>query len=54
MSQRSHFSLLNGLRHFKTKFNLNSCGLLAASGGEISLGGEKGNLRSRDLRRRIG
>ena len=30
------------------------CGLLAASGGEISLGGETGNLRSTDLRRRIG
>jgi ABC-2 type transport system ATP-binding protein len=30
------------------------CGLLAASGGEISLGGETGNLRSANLRRRIG
>ncbi|MEH2260814.1 ATP-binding cassette domain-containing protein [Nostoc sp.] len=30
------------------------CGLLEASGGEISLGGETGNLRSADLRRRIG
>ena len=30
------------------------CGLLAASGGEISLGGETGNLRSAKLRKRIG
>lgn len=30
------------------------CGLLAPSGGEISLAGETGNLRSPDVRRRIG
>ena len=30
------------------------CGLLAAGGGEITLAGETRNLRSRDLRRRIG
>lgn len=30
------------------------CGLLEASGGEIALAGETQNLRSRDLRRRIG
>ncbi|MBD2139132.1 ABC transporter ATP-binding protein [Anabaena sp. FACHB-1237] len=30
------------------------CGLLEASGGEISLGGETGNLRSAELRKRIG
>ncbi|TYQ23954.1 ATP-binding cassette domain-containing protein [Pseudanabaena sp. UWO310] len=30
------------------------CGLLPISSGEISLGGEKGNLRSADLRQRIG
>ncbi len=30
------------------------CGLLEASSGDISLGGETGNLRSGDLRRRIG
>jgi ABC-2 type transport system ATP-binding protein len=30
------------------------CGLLEASSGEISLGGETGNLRSQSLRRRLG
>ena len=30
------------------------CGLLPASDGEIYLGGETGNLRSAELRKRIG
>lgn len=30
------------------------CGLLSASSGEIALGGERGNLRSSDLRKRMG
>ncbi|MEH2030547.1 MAG: ATP-binding cassette domain-containing protein [Nostoc sp.] len=48
------FGLLGANGAGKTTTIKMLCGLLAASGGEISLGGETGNLRSRDLRRRIG
>ncbi|MEH2162857.1 MAG: ATP-binding cassette domain-containing protein [Nostoc sp.] len=48
------FGLLGANGAGKTTTIKMLCGLLPASGGEISLGGETGNLRSRDLRRRIG
>ncbi len=48
------FGLLGANGAGKTTTIKMLCGLLAASGGEISLGGETGNLRSTDLRRRIG
>lgn len=48
------FGLLGANGAGKTTTIKMLCGLLAASGGEISLGGETGNLRSADLRRRIG
>ncbi|OKH52154.1 ABC transporter ATP-binding protein [Calothrix sp. HK-06] len=48
------FGLLGANGAGKTTTIKMLCGLLEASGGEISLGGERGNLRSRDLRRRIG
>ncbi|BAZ11914.1 ABC transporter-related protein [Calothrix sp. NIES-4071] len=48
------FGLLGANGAGKTTTIKMLCGLLEASGGEISLGGETGNLRSRDLRRRIG
>jgi ABC-2 type transport system ATP-binding protein len=48
------FGLLGANGAGKTTTIKMLCGLLAASGGDISLGGETGNLRSRDLRRRIG
>ncbi|MEH2347229.1 MAG: ATP-binding cassette domain-containing protein [Nostoc sp.] len=48
------FGLLGANGAGKTTTIKMLCGLLPASGGDISLGGETGNLRSRDLRRRIG
>ncbi|WP_088239402.1 ATP-binding cassette domain-containing protein [Calothrix rhizosoleniae] len=48
------FGLLGANGAGKTTTIKMLCGLLKASGGEISLGGETGNLRSADLRRRIG
>ncbi|MDZ8095141.1 MAG: ATP-binding cassette domain-containing protein [Nostoc sp. DedQUE05] len=48
------FGLLGANGAGKTTTIKMLCGLLEASGGEISLGGETGNLRSADLRRRIG
>ncbi|MBR8832929.1 MAG: ABC transporter ATP-binding protein [Stigonema ocellatum SAG 48.90 = DSM 106950] len=48
------FGLLGANGAGKTTTIKMLCGLLKASGGEISLGGETGNLRSTDLRRRIG
>ncbi|MGV0106450.1 Sulfate-transporting ATPase, Phosphonate-transporting ATPase [Nostoc sp. DSM 114160] len=48
------FGLLGANGAGKTTTIKMLCGLLGASGGEISLGGETGNLRSADLRRRIG
>ncbi|MGH1393120.1 MAG: ATP-binding cassette domain-containing protein [Trichormus sp.] len=48
------FGLLGANGAGKTTTIKMLCGLLAASDGEISLGGETGNLRSADLRRRIG
>ncbi|KOP25068.1 ABC transporter ATP-binding protein [Hapalosiphon sp. MRB220] len=48
------FGLLGANGAGKTTTIKMLCGLLEASGGEISLGGETGNLRSPQLRRRIG
>ncbi|MBU7585617.1 MAG: ABC transporter ATP-binding protein [Nostoc sp. TH1S01] len=48
------FGLLGANGAGKTTTIKMLCGLLEASGGQISLGGETGNLRSADLRRRIG
>ncbi|MEH2332224.1 ATP-binding cassette domain-containing protein [Nostoc sp.] len=48
------FGLLGANGAGKTTTIKMLCGLLEASGGEISLGGKTGNLRSADLRRRIG
>jgi ABC-2 type transport system ATP-binding protein len=48
------FGLLGANGAGKTTTIKMLCGLLAASGGEISLGGEIGNLRSAELRKRIG
>ncbi|MEH1914693.1 ATP-binding cassette domain-containing protein [Nostoc sp.] len=48
------FGLLGANGAGKTTTIKMLCGLLEASGGEISLGGETGNLRSANLRRRIG
>jgi ABC-2 type transport system ATP-binding protein len=48
------FGLLGANGAGKTTTIKMLCGLLAASGGEISLGGETGNLRSPELRKRIG
>jgi ABC-2 type transport system ATP-binding protein len=48
------FGLLGANGAGKTTTIKMLCGLLEASGGEISLGGETGNLRSAELRRRIG
>jgi len=48
------FGLLGANGAGKTTTIKMLCGLLGASGGEISLGGEKGDLRSVDLRKRIG
>ena len=48
------FGLLGANGAGKTTTIKMLCGLLAASRGDISLGGETGNLRSPDLRRRIG
>ncbi|MBD2595479.1 ABC transporter ATP-binding protein [Nostoc spongiaeforme FACHB-130] len=48
------FGLLGANGAGKTTTIKMLCGLLETSGGEISLGGETGNLRSADLRRRIG
>ncbi|MBD2534815.1 ABC transporter ATP-binding protein [Nostoc flagelliforme FACHB-838] len=48
------FGLLGANGAGKTTTIKMLCGLLGASGGKISLGGETGNLRSADLRRRIG
>ncbi|BBD60818.1 ABC transporter-related protein [Nostoc sp. HK-01] len=48
------FGLLGANGAGKTTTIKMLCGLLEASGGEISLGSETGNLRSADLRRRIG
>lgn len=48
------FGLLGANGAGKTTTIKMLCGLLEASGGEISLGGETGNLRSTNLRRRIG
>ncbi|MHC5612457.1 MAG: ATP-binding cassette domain-containing protein [Nostoc sp.] len=48
------FGLLGANGAGKTTTIKMLCGLLEPSGGEISLGGETGNLRSADLRRRIG
>jgi ABC-2 type transport system ATP-binding protein len=48
------FGLLGANGAGKTTTIKMLCGLLEASGGEVSLGGETGNLRSADLRRRIG
>ncbi|WP_427158988.1 ATP-binding cassette domain-containing protein [Aliinostoc sp. HNIBRCY26] len=48
------FGLLGANGAGKTTTIKMLCGLLAASGGKVSLGGETGNLRSADLRRRIG
>jgi ABC-2 type transport system ATP-binding protein len=48
------FGLLGANGAGKTTTIKMLCGLLSASSGEISLGGERGNLRSRELRKRIG
>ncbi|MBW4454236.1 MAG: ATP-binding cassette domain-containing protein [Nostoc indistinguendum CM1-VF10] len=48
------FGLLGANGAGKTTTIKMLCGLLEASSGEISLGGEVGNLRSVELRRRIG
>jgi ABC-2 type transport system ATP-binding protein len=48
------FGLLGANGAGKTTTIKMLCGLLEASSGEVSLGGETGNLRSQDLRRRIG
>ncbi|MBW4673445.1 MAG: ATP-binding cassette domain-containing protein [Desmonostoc geniculatum HA4340-LM1] len=48
------FGLLGANGSGKTTTIKMLCGLLKASGGEINLGGETVNLRSADLRRRIG
>ena len=48
------FGLLGANGSGKTTTIKMLCGLLKASGGVISLGGETSNLRSADLRRRIG
>ncbi|WP_016953497.1 ATP-binding cassette domain-containing protein [Anabaena sp. PCC 7108] len=48
------FGLLGANGAGKTTTIKMLCGLLAASGGEISLGGETENLRSTELRKRIG
>ncbi len=48
------FGLLGANGAGKTTTIKMLCGLLGASGGEISLGGEIGNLRSAELRKRIG
>lgn len=48
------FGLLGANGAGKTTTIKMLCGLLEASGGAISLGGETGNLRNTDLRRRIG
>lgn len=48
------FGLLGANGAGKTTTIKMLCGLLEASGGKISLGGETGNLRSAELRRRIG
>jgi ABC-2 type transport system ATP-binding protein len=48
------FGLLGANGAGKTTTIKMLCGLLPASGGEISLGGETGNLRSAELRKRIG
>jgi ABC-2 type transport system ATP-binding protein len=48
------FGLLGANGAGKTTTIKMLCGLLEASNGEISLGGETGNLRSAELRRRIG
>lgn len=48
------FGLLGANGAGKTTTIKMLCGLLEASSGEIGLGGETGNLRSRELRRRIG
>ncbi|NMF62573.1 ABC transporter ATP-binding protein (plasmid) [Brasilonema octagenarum UFV-E1] len=48
------FGLLGANGAGKTTTIKMLCGLLRASGGEISLGGETRNLRNADLRRRIG
>jgi ABC-2 type transport system ATP-binding protein len=48
------FGLLGANGAGKTTTIKMLCGLLGVSGGEISLGGETGNLRSTELRKRIG
>ncbi|MCY7323828.1 MAG: ABC transporter ATP-binding protein, partial [Phormidesmis sp. CAN_BIN36] len=48
------FGLLGANGAGKTTTIKMLCGLLEASSGKVSLGGETGNLRSADLRRRIG
>ncbi|NEU78540.1 ATP-binding cassette domain-containing protein [Nostoc sp. UIC 10630] len=48
------FGLLGANGAGKTTTIKMLCGLLAASGGKIALGGETGNLRSAELRQRIG
>ncbi|KAM3098801.1 ATP-binding cassette domain-containing protein [Phormidesmis sp. 146-35] len=48
------FGLLGANGAGKTTTIKMLCGLLPKSSGEIALGGEQGNLRSSDLRRRIG
>ncbi|BAU15755.1 ABC transporter related (plasmid) [Leptolyngbya sp. NIES-3755] len=48
------FGLLGANGAGKTTTIKMLCGLLPASSGDIALGGERGNLRSRELRRRIG
>ncbi len=48
------FGLLGANGAGKTTTIKMLCGLLPASSGEISLGGERGNLRSSELRKRIG
>ncbi|PPJ61638.1 ATP-binding cassette domain-containing protein [Cuspidothrix issatschenkoi] len=48
------FGLLGANGAGKTTTIKMLCGLLAATGGEIYLGGETGNLRSAELRKRIG
>ena len=48
------FGLLGANGAGKTTTIKMLCGLLEASSGDISLGGERGNLRSGNLRRRIG